>query len=126
MAKPGATGLTRIINAFGYSLQGFSAAFKHESAFRQEVSLLLVMLPGAIWLGQTATEYALLIGSLLLVVIVELLNSAVEAVVDRVGDEHNELAGRAKDMGSAAVLLSLLNVFVVWGLYLYQYIATSS
>jgi len=126
MAKPGATGLTRIINAFGYSMQGFIAAFKHESAFRQEVSLLLVMLPAAIWLGNTPTEYALLIGSLLLVVIVELLNSAVEAVVDRVGNEHNELAGRAKDMGSAAVLVSLMNVSVIWGLYLYQFFTTSS
>lgn len=114
MAKPGKTGLTRIIHAFGYSMKGMAAALRYESAFRQEVVLFLVLLPLAFWLGQSALQYILLISSLLLVLIVELLNSAIEAVVDRIGDEHNELAGRAKDMGSAAVFISLANVALIW------------
>ena len=121
MGKTGVTGLRRIINAFGYSMKGLRAAFKHESAFRQETALLVVLLPIAILLGQTIVDYSILIGSLLLVIIVELLNSAVEAVVDRVGDEHHELAGRAKDIGSAAVFVSLVNVVVIWSMYVYQY-----
>ena len=121
MGKTGVTGLKRIINAFGYSMKGLRAAFKHESAFRQELALLVILLPLAILLGQNIVDYSILIGSLLLVLIVELLNSAVEAVVDRIGDEHNELAGRAKDMGSAAVFISLLNVAVIWSMYVFQY-----
>jgi diacylglycerol kinase (ATP) len=116
--KPGATGLTRVINAFGYSMKGLRAAFKHEAAFRQELLLFIVMTPLALWLGSNGIEQALLIGSLFLVLIVELLNSAIEAIVDRVGSEFHELSGRAKDIGSAAVLLSLANVFVVWVLLL--------
>ena len=114
MAKPGKTGLTRIIDAFGYSMKGMRSALRHESAFRQEAVLFVVLLPAAIWLGQSGIQYILLVGSLLLVLIVELLNSAIEAVVDRIGDEHHELAGRAKDMGSAAVFISLANVFFIW------------
>jgi diacylglycerol kinase (ATP) len=121
MGKTGVTGLRRIINAFGYSMKGLRAAFKHESAFRQETALLIVLLPIAILLGQNIVDYSILIGSLFLVIIVELLNSAVEAVVDRVGDEHNKLAGRAKDMGSAAVFVSLINVIVIWSMYCYQF-----
>ncbi len=116
MGKPGATGLTRIINATGYSLQGLRAALRHESAFRQEVALCLLLVPAAVWLGRSAVEWALLVGSLLLVLVAELLNSAVEAVVDRFGEERHELSGRAKDMGSAAVFIALLNVAVIWGL----------
>jgi len=116
MAKPGATGITRIIHAFGYSMKGMSAALRHESAFRQEGLLFVVLLPVALWLGQGVLQYILLIGSLLLVLIVELLNSAIEAVVDRIGDERHELAGRAKDMGSAAVFIALLNVGLIWAL----------
>lgn len=121
MGKTGVTGLRRIINAFGYSMQGLRAAFKHESAFRQETALLIILLPLAIILGQDIVDYSILIGSLFLVIIVELLNSAVEAVVDRVGDEHNKLAGRAKDMGSAAVFIALVNVMVIWSMYSYQF-----
>ena len=121
MGKTGVTGLKRIINAFGYSMKGLRAAFKHESAFRQETALLLILLPIAVLLGHNIVDYSILIGSLLLVIIVELLNSAVEAVVDRVGDEHNKLAGRAKDMGSAAVFVSLVNVGVIWSMYVFQY-----
>jgi len=118
--KPGKTGLARLIDAVGYSLKGLRAALKHESAFRQEVALAVVLMPLAVWLGQSAVEHALLIGCLLLVLIVEILNSAIEAVVDRTGDEYHKLSGRAKDMGSAAVFLSLLNVFVIWGLIAYH------
>ena len=118
--KPGKQGIQRLIDATGYSLKGFKAALKHESAFRQESALGIILLPVAIWLGQTAVEHALLISSLLLVLIVEILNSAIEAVVDRTGDEYHKLAGRAKDMGSAAVMLSLINVFVIWGLIAYH------
>ena len=116
MAKPGYTGLTRIIKATGYSWQGLRAAWKNESAFRQEVTLCLIMLPLAFVVGQTMMETALLIALLGMVLITELLNSAVEAVVDRVGDEHHDLAGRAKDMGSAAVFISLVLTAIVWGM----------
>ena len=116
LAKPGNTGITRIVNATRYSAQGLASAWRHEAAFRQELALVIVLLPGAFWLGQTALERAVLIGTLLLVVIVELLNSAIEAAIDRHGSEHNELSGRAKDMGSAAVFISLVLVAVVWGL----------
>lgn len=120
MPKPGATGFTRIINATGYSIAGLRAAFRHESAFRQELALFVVLLPGAIWLSDTSVDSILLIGSLLLVLIVELINSAIEAVVDLASEAHHELAGRAKDIGSAAVMISLINVFFVWALYLYR------
>ncbi len=120
MAKPGATGLTRIIHAYGYSMKGLRAAFINESAFRQESMLALLLTPLAIFLGQNAIEYILLIGSVLLVLVVELLNSAIEAVVDRISDEHHELSGRAKDIGSAAVFISLCIVVLVWGLILFQ------
>ena len=117
--KPAKKGIARLLDATEYSLKGMMAALKFEAAFRQEITLGILLLPFGIWLGQTAVEHALLIGSLLLVLIVEILNSAIEAVVDRIGDEFHELAGRAKDMGSAAVMLALLNVFVVWGLIAY-------
>ena len=120
MGKTGATGLTRIINAFGYSIKGIRAALQHESAFRQEAFLFFVLLPIAIWLGRDWLDYILLIGSLLLVLIVELLNSAVEAVVDRISNDYSELAGRAKDMGSAAVFISLANVVFIWALISYS------
>jgi len=115
MAKPGKTGIARVIDAAGYSYKGFKAAFKHEAAFRQELTLCLLLVPLAFWWGDNGIEYALMIGSLLLVLITELLNSAVEAVVDRVGDEYHKLAGRAKDIGSAAVFVSLANVWIIWG-----------
>ncbi|HEY5602747.1 MAG TPA: diacylglycerol kinase [Gammaproteobacteria bacterium] len=120
MAKPGATGIKRIINATGYSLRGFTAALKHESAFRQELALAAILTPVAIYLGQNNIERSILIGSLLVVLIVELLNSAIEAIVDRVGHEHHELSGRAKDMGSAAVFISLANVVIVWGIIIFM------
>ena len=114
MAKPGATGIKRIINATGYSMRGLIAAFKHESAFRQELALTVILAPVAIYAGQTNVERSILIGSLLLVLIVELLNSSIEAIVDRVGLDHHELSGQAKDIGSAAVFVSLANVVIIW------------
>ena len=114
MAKPGKTGLARVIDATGYSLKGFRAAFKHEAAFRQELALMLILTPFALWLGDNGIEYALMIGSLVLVLIVELLNSAIEAAVDRVGDEPHKLAGRAKDIGSASVFAALFNAGLIW------------
>ena len=116
MGKPGNTGIKRINNATGITMRGLYAAFKHEAAFRQEVALCAVLAPLAIWLGDTAVEKSLMIGSLMLVLIVELFNSAVEAVVDRVSNEQHELSGRAKDIGSAAVFISLANVTVIWAL----------
>ncbi len=110
----GKTGLRRVLNAFFYSLDGLKAAYQCEDAFRQETLLALLLIPVALYLGPTGSERALLIGSVLLVLIVELLNSAVEATVDRISLENHRLAKRAKDIGSAAVLLALLNVLVVW------------
>ena len=115
----GKTGITRLINAFRYSLDGFAAAYRHEDAFRQETWLALVLIPLALFLPAGAIGKALMIGSVILVMIVELLNSAVEAVVDRVSLERHHLAKRAKDIGSAAVLLALINVAVTWGLVLF-------
>nr|WP_269471035.1 diacylglycerol kinase [Sulfurivermis fontis] len=120
MNKPGHRGLSHVVKAFGYSVQGLKAALQYEEAFRLELLALIVMLPAALWLGGNGIERALLVGSLLLVLIVELINSAIEAVVDRVGVEHHTLAGRAKDIGSAAVFMALMNVLVVWGFVLYD------
>ncbi|MBS1220103.1 MAG: diacylglycerol kinase [Proteobacteria bacterium] len=114
----GRTGLARIVNAAGYSWAGLHAAFRHEDAFRQEVLLLLVLVPLAIYLGDSGIERALMIGSLLGVLMVELLNSAIEAAVDRISLEHHLLIKRAKDMGSAAVMIALVNVAIVWALVL--------
>ncbi len=106
----------RILKAAVWSMQGLRAAWTHESSFRLEVYLLVVMAPLALWLGQTGLERAVLIGSCLLVLAAELLNSAVEAVIERYGPEHHELAGRAKDMGSAAVFVLMMNVLLCWAL----------
>ena len=107
-----------MLNAAGYSWAGLTAAFKHEDAFRQEVFLALLLIPLALVLGETGIERALMIAAVLGVLIVELLNSAVEAAVDRISLEHHLLIKRAKDMGSAAVMIALVNVAVVWALVL--------
>lgn len=114
----GKTGLRRIWNAFNYSRDGLAAAYRHEDAFRQEIWLAVVAIPLAVWLGESGLERALMIGSVLLVLVVELLNSAIEATVNRVSLERHLLAKRAKDVGSAAVLIALLNAAVVWGFLL--------
>lgn len=118
MAKPGKTGLSRIFDACGYAWLGYKAGFKNEAAFRQELFLGLLLVPVAIIFAQTSIELALLLGSLFLVLIVELLNSGIEAVVDRISDEHHELSGRAKDLGAAAVMTVLINVIVIWSIIL--------
>ena len=109
---------SRVLMATKWSLQGLRAAWLHESSFRLEVYLLVILTPVALWLGHGAIERALMIGSCLLVLAAELLNSAVEAVIERYGPEHHELAGRAKDMGSAAVFVLMMNVLLCWGLIL--------
>lgn len=118
MANQNQKGIKRIFNAFFFSLAGFKATWQHEEAFRQEVLLFAVTTPMALWLSGDPIERLLLIGSVVLVLIVELLNSAVESVVDRVGFEHHELSGRAKDIGSAAVFLSLAWAGLTWGVIL--------
>ena len=114
----GKTGLKRLMNAFGYSLAGFRAAYKHEDAFRQEVLLASILIPLAFFLPASLIGRALMIGSVLLVIIVELINSGIEATVDRISLDSHVLAKRAKDIGSAAVLVSLINVVVIWALVL--------
>jgi diacylglycerol kinase (ATP) len=114
------TGLDRIVHAAGYSAAGLGAAWRHESAFRQECLLALVLWPVAVWLGRSWVETALLAGSVMLVLIVELLNSAIEAVVDRVSTDLHPLSKRAKDIGSAAVMLSLVMCGLLWAAALWQ------
>lgn len=114
----GKTGFRRILNAFGYSMAGLRAAYKHEDAFRQELHLAIILIPLALWLPATHIGKVLMIASVLLVLIIELLNSAIEATVDRISLENHDLAKRAKDIGSAAVFLSLVNVLITWGLVL--------
>lgn len=118
MAYQGLSGLARLMRAFRYSQAGLQAAYRHEQAFRQEIWGLVLVLPLGLWLGGNGVERALLVGSGLLVPVVELLNSGLEAVVDRIGPEHHELSGRAKDMGSAAVLIAIGIAILVWTLVL--------
>lgn len=120
MFKANRRGIWRLVDAVNYSRKGLVACYRAEAAFRQEVGLCLLLVPLAFWLSESAVERSLLIGSLLLVLIVELLNSCVEAVVDRSGHEFHELAGRAKDMGSAAVLISLVNAALIWILLIFS------
>lgn len=118
MADQGPSGLLRLWRALRYSLSGLAAAFRNEQAFRQELYAAAVLIPLAFWVGNTGVERALLVATVLLVMIVEVLNSAIEAVVDRMGSERHELSGRAKDLGSAAVFLALVLAVCVWGLVL--------
>jgi diacylglycerol kinase (ATP) len=113
-------GFKRIVRAAGHSAAGLSAAFRHESAFRQECAMAVVLLPAAVWLGRGWVEVALLAGSVMMVLIVELLNSAIEAVVDRISSDLHPLSKRAKDIGSAAVMLSLLTCGALWVTLLWQ------
>ncbi len=114
----GKTGIVRLVNAFKYSCAGLRAAYRHEDAFRQEILMAVILLPLAFWLESRMFARALLIACVLLVIIVELLNSAIEAAVDRISLDDHSLAKRAKDIGSAAVLVSLLNLAIVWLLVL--------
>lgn len=118
MTNHNVRGWRRIIFAFGYSMKGFKACYELEEAFRQEVFVLILLIPLGLWIGQSPVERAMLVGSLLLVPVVELLNSAIEANVDRVGLERNELSARAKDIASAAVFMSIAFAATIWGLLL--------
>jgi diacylglycerol kinase (ATP) len=122
MGKPGNTGIRRVINATFFSFAGFRAAWRDEAAFRQELMLCVVLVPAAFWLGRTAVERSLLVGSCLLVPshLAELLNTGIENVVDRVGQEHHRLSGQAKDLGSAAVFTSLMLTLVTWCLIAWE------
>ncbi|MDP2806163.1 MAG: diacylglycerol kinase [Gallionellaceae bacterium] len=115
----GKTGLTRLRNALGYSMEGFQAAYQHEDAFRMELVVAAIAIPVALWLPVGNIGKALMVGSILLVLLVELINSAIEATVDRVSLEDHDLAKRAKDIGSAAVLVSLINAATIWTLVLF-------
>ena len=116
----GRTGIDRVVHAIGYSLAGLTTAYRGESAFRQEVWVAVVLAPSAFWVGRNWVEVALLIGSTLLVLIVELLNSGIEAAIDRVSFDWHDLSKRAKDLASAAVLLSLLLCAGIWTAALWQ------
>lgn len=113
-------GVSHVIKAFGFSMAGFRDALRYEEAFRIELTLFVVLAPVALWLGHSGVDRALMVGSLLLVLITELMNSAVEATVDRISEDDHDLARRAKDIGSAAVFVSLVSVPVVWSLVLFD------
>jgi diacylglycerol kinase (ATP) len=115
----GKKGLGRLLNASRYSIDGLVAAYQHENAFRQEIYLSLSLVPVAIYFGQTSIDRALMIACVFLVLIVELINSSIEAVVDRISLDHHLLAKRAKDIASAAVFVSLINLVVVWGIIIF-------
>ena len=115
------TGITRVVYATIFSIAGLRAAWRNEAAFRQECILALFLTPLGAWIGQDAVQRSLLIGTVWLVLIVELLNTAVESVVDRIGTDHHELSGRAKDQGSAAVFVSLMLTAVVWGMIVWEH-----
>jgi diacylglycerol kinase (ATP) len=119
MDRPKLSGVRRLFLAFVNSWKGFKGAFKFEAAFRQEVALAVVLLPLGVWLGKSGIERALLLGSVILVLIVELLNTGIETVVDRIGYERHELSGLAKDVGSTAVLLAFALLAIVWGFILF-------
>lgn len=118
MGKPENKGIMRVVRAAGYSTKGLIAAFRHESAFRQELALCVVLIPLGVWLGETPVERVLLVGVCLLLLMMEMLNSAIEAIVDRVGKDHHPLSGQSKDMASAAVAIALVLIAVTWGLIL--------
>jgi len=125
MNKPNLTGFPRLIAAAHYSLHGLTAAWKHEEAFRLETVLALLLFPCSFWLAQSLSHQLILIASLILVLIIELINSAVEAVVDRIGTDFHPLSGQAKDIASAAVFLSMMQVLLLWGLSLWDLLTQS-
>ncbi len=120
MANAEHKGVRRIYNAFFYSMDGFKAAWKNEEAFRQELYLAIVLIPAAFWLGENTLQISLLLFSVFIVLITELLNTGVEAAIDRIGIERHDLSKRAKDIGSAAVFVSLTALTIVWGLAVYE------
>ncbi len=112
-------GALRFVDAFKHSFRALNKVLRHEAAFQQEIAFFVVATPIAVIIGDSGADRALMIGSMILVLIVELVNTAIEAVVDRIGEEYHELSGHAKDLGSAAVLLALANVIITWGLVLF-------
>jgi diacylglycerol kinase (ATP) len=124
--KASNTGIRHLINATRFSYQGLVAAFRNESAFRQELALMLISIPLALWICETALQFALLMAVNLLVLVVELLNSAIEAAIDRIGPEHHPLSGLSKDYGSAAVMVALLLAAIVWLAMLLTYLSANS
>jgi diacylglycerol kinase (ATP) len=120
LANGNTRGIRRILNAFRYTFAGFKAAWVNEEAFRQEIIIAMLVVPSGLWLGTTGTERAILVGIYFIIPLSELLNSAIEAIVDRLGDERHELSGRAKDLGSAAVFLSIFIVLIVWMIIAYE------
>lgn len=120
MNKPGRRGVWRLLDATRYSQKGLLAAWRHEEAFRQECALAAALLPAAFWLGESALERSILLIPVLLVVIVELINSAIEAAIDRIGPDRHPLSGQAKDIGSAAVFVSLLLCVIVWSMQILE------
>ena len=123
MAEANDTILAHIYKAVIWSMAGIKAAWKNEQAFRWEATIIFLMLPVGLWLGRTAVERALLIASAMSILVIELLNSAVEAVVDRIGPERHKLSKRAKDMGSAAAFISMITAAIIWGLIAYESLA---
>lgn len=121
--KQGRRGLAHIIDASRFSRKGLRAAYRYETAFRIELLLGAFLLPAAFWLGQSAVEYSLLIGAMLLVLMVEMINSAIEACIDRISVENHPLSGRAKDLGSAAVFFTHVNFLMIWGFILFERLA---
>ncbi len=113
-------GIQRIINAFKYTFAGLKSAWIHEEAFRQEIVILIFVIPLGMWIGASSTQRAILIGFYLIIPLTELLNSSIEATVDRIGEEHHALSGRAKDLGSAAVFLSICTAVIIWGLIAWE------
>jgi diacylglycerol kinase (ATP) len=113
--KPGKTGIERLIDATRYSLCGLRECFRHEAAFRLQVIIIALLLPLSVFIARSTVQWLILVGPLILLLVIELLNSAVEAVVDRIGHEWHELSGRAKDMGSAAVFLCMILIILCWG-----------
>jgi diacylglycerol kinase (ATP) len=118
--KPGKSGIARLVDATRYSFSGIRAAFRNEAAFRQELLLVAILFTASFWLKTNVLEWVVLVIPLFALLIVELINSAIESIVDRIGSEHNELSGRAKDMGSAAVLVTLLMIATVWGVLIWK------
>ncbi|MGB0938363.1 MAG: diacylglycerol kinase [Colwellia sp.] len=118
--KPNGIGLTRIFKAFRCSMLGFKSAYTHEAAFRQELILAVILLPLSFLVSQNALQLAALICSILLLLLIEVVNSAIEAVVDRIGPEHHELSGRAKDLGSSAVFLAFIILLCIWASIIYH------
>lgn len=124
MHKPARKGLMHLIDALTFSIKGLKSAWHNETAFRQEICTLPILIPLALWIGNTAVEHILLITSLLLVICLELVNSSIESVVDRISPKHHPLSGQAKDLGSASVLIAMLMALTTWGFILAKHFST--